>query len=292
MVLTYGGQRVAAEMMRMARARGIRVVFWLCNFAYGDARLFECTDEVLVPSQFSADHYRRSLGLRCTAIYSPIDWAKIACDKADGTQYVTFVNPQPTKGVFIFARIAEQLHRRRPDIPLLVVEGRGGVNWLSRTGVDLRAMRNLHVMANTPDPRDFYRVTRLVLMPSLWRESFGRVPAEALINGIPVLASDRGALPEILRDAGLLFTIPECFTPDSRQPPSAEDVGGWIDAVVGLWDDDRWYRREQLRCRRAAEAWRPERLAEAYDVWLRSVTGHSLSGGHVSQGKSIGEVDA
>jgi glycosyltransferase involved in cell wall biosynthesis len=28
---------------------------------------------------------------------------------------------------------------------------------------------------------------------SLWRESFGRVAVEAMANGIPVLASDRGA---------------------------------------------------------------------------------------------------
>ena len=45
-------------------------------------------------------------------------------------------------------------------------------------------------MANTPDPRDFYRVSRAVLMPSLWRESLERVAIEAMANGIPVLASD------------------------------------------------------------------------------------------------------
>jgi hypothetical protein len=35
-------------------------------------------------------------------------------------------------------------------------------------------------MASTPDPRDFYRVSRLVLMPSLWWESFPRVAVESL----------------------------------------------------------------------------------------------------------------
>ncbi len=51
-------------------------------------------------------------------------------------------------------------------------------------------------MANTLDPRHFYRVTRVLLVPTLVSEMFGRVAAEALANGIPVLASDRGALPE------------------------------------------------------------------------------------------------
>jgi glycosyltransferase involved in cell wall biosynthesis len=55
--------------------------------------------------------------------------------------------------------------------------------------VDLSALANLNRMTNTPDPRDFYQVSRVVLMPSLWRESLGRVATEAMANGIPVLAS-------------------------------------------------------------------------------------------------------
>src|SRR5262249_7022856 len=88
------------------------------------------------------------------------------------------------------------------------VEGRGKADGLAGLPVDLSGLSNLHRMANTPDPRDFYRVSRVVLMPSLWRESLGRVPIEAMANGIPVLASDRGALPETLGDAGFVFTIP------------------------------------------------------------------------------------
>ncbi len=110
--------------------------------------------------------------------------------------YVTFINPQPEKGVTVFARIALELGRRRPDIPLLVVEGRGTADGLAGLPVDLSGLTNLHRMANTPNPWDFYRVSRVVLMPSLWRESLDRVPIEAMANGIPVLASDRGALPE------------------------------------------------------------------------------------------------
>ena len=36
--------------------------------------------------------------------------------------YLTFVNPHPVKGLFVFARIAEQIARRRPEIPILVVD--------------------------------------------------------------------------------------------------------------------------------------------------------------------------
>jgi glycosyltransferase involved in cell wall biosynthesis len=80
-------------------------------------------------------------------------------------------------------------------------------------------------MANTPDPRDFYRVSRLVLMPSLWDESFGRVAAEALVNGLPVLASRRGALPEVLAQAGFLFDVPGRYSPPVAPRPQPRGSG-------------------------------------------------------------------
>jgi glycosyltransferase involved in cell wall biosynthesis len=270
-LLTYGGHWQASHLMARARRRGIPVVFALHNFEYRAARLFQDASAFLVPSRFCAEHYRRTLGLDCTAIPSPLAWPRVRCERDPAKQYVTFVNPQPNKGVFVFARIAHELAVRRPDIPLLIVEGRGGVDWLGRGDLDLSGLKNLNVMANTPDPRDFYRVSRLLLMPSLWRESFGRVAAEAMINGIPVLASRRGALPEVLRDAGLLFDIPERYTPESQLVPTAEEAAPWVESVIRLWDDAVFYEAESRRALAAAEAWRPERLVAHYDTFFRGL---------------------
>ncbi len=235
-LLTYGGYWMAVPMLRRARERGIRTVFWLRNFAYRDAGLFDLVDLTLVPSRYSAQHYREALGIETAVIPSPIDWSRVQCDRHRSQRYVTFVNPQPEKGVFVFARIAERLYRRRPDIALLIVEGRSGVQWLENTGLDLSGLTNLHVMANTPDPRDFYRVSHVLLMPSLCGESFGRVAAEATINGIPVLGTTRGALPELLDGAGFLFDVPERYTPESRAAPTADEVEPWVETVIRLWD--------------------------------------------------------
>lgn len=155
------------------------------------------------------------------------------------------------------------MFRRRPDVPLLIVEGRGGAGWLERTGLDLSGLTNLHVMENTPDPRDFYRASRLVLMPSLCRESFG-VAAEAMINGIPVLGSTRGALAELLGECGFLFHLPDRYTPETRAVPSAEEIRPWIETILRLWDDQAFYAEASRRCRERAQAWRPERLWREY----------------------------
>jgi glycosyltransferase involved in cell wall biosynthesis len=272
-VLTYGGQWLGRALITTAKRAGLRVVFVIHNFAYRAADLFEPVDAVLVPSATAREHYRKALGLECTAIPGPWNWDRIRCDRVDG-RFVTFVNPQPTKGVFVFARIALELSSRRPDIPLLVVEGRAGAEWLGRCGLDLSGVTTLHRMANTPDPCAFYRVSRLVLMPSLWRESFARVPVEAMMNGIPVLGSRRGGLPETLAEAGVVLDIPERYTPETRVAPTAEEVVPWLEAIERLWDDPAAYEAERQRCLGASEAWRPERLLPRFEAFFRDVAAH------------------
>jgi glycosyltransferase involved in cell wall biosynthesis len=272
-LLTYGGQWMAQACMAMARRRGVAVVFWLRNTAYHDRAFFDHVHGVLVPSHYSAEHYRRHLGLECTAIPSPVDWSRVACTDID-RRYLTFVNPTPVKGVYVFARIAQELAKRRPDIPMLVVEGRGNVDWLARAGLTAADMPNLHGMHNTADPRQFYGVTRALLAPSLWEETFGRVTAEALINGIPVLASNRGGLPEVVGNGGFLFDVPDRYTPDTTLAPTVEEVEPWLETINVLWDDETAYAAACARARQESEKWRPERLASRYhDYFERMVQG-------------------
>jgi glycosyltransferase involved in cell wall biosynthesis len=263
-LLTYGGHPAGLELMARARRRGVAVVFHLHNFAYGDHRAFRDAAAVLVPSEYARRHYARVLGLDGTAIAYTLRPPRVVAE-APEPKYLTFVNPQPAKGVTVFARIALELGRRRPDIPLLVVEGRAGSDALGRCGLDLSGLANLHKMANTPEPKDFWRVSRAVLVPSLWRETFGRVAAEGLANGLPVLASDRGALPETLGDAGFLFSLPGRCTPAGDAAPTAREVAPWVATIERLWDDAGFESGHRERARAEAARWDDGRLAGAYE---------------------------
>jgi glycosyltransferase involved in cell wall biosynthesis len=44
--------------------------------------------------------------------------------------------------------------------------------------------------------KEIFGTIDLLLVPSAWNEPYGRVAAEAIVNNIPVLCSDRGGLPE------------------------------------------------------------------------------------------------
>jgi glycosyltransferase involved in cell wall biosynthesis len=269
-VLTYGGHPASLELMKRARQRGIPVVFHMHNMAYDDRRALADASVLLFPSEFARRHYRKVLGRDGPVLPDPLRPERVVAEDPDPT-YVTFVNPQMVKGVTVFARIAHELDRRRPEIPLLVVEGRGGSEWLARLPIDLSGLRNLNRMANTTEPKDFWRVTRIVLMPSLWKETLGRVAMEGLANGVPVLASDRGALPETLGNAGFVFTVPERYTPENPAVPTAREVAPWVAIIERLWDDPGFETEHRERALQEAKRWEPRTVTQAYVSLFRSV---------------------
>ena len=126
-------------------------------------------------------------------------------------------------------------------------------------------------MANTNDPRKFYRVSKAILMPSIWNESFGLVAAEAMANGIPVLASNRGVLPETVGDGGILFDIPPRCTPESRDVPTAAEVEPWVETILRLWNDKAFYREQSEKALEHARQWHPDRLRPLYVEFFRNV---------------------
>ena len=74
---------------------------------------------------------------------------------------------------------------------------------------------------------------QVVAVPSLWAEPFGLVALEALVIGTPILVSDRGALPELVRDNsfGRIFKAddPGDFVRQLKKflaaPEGAQDMG-------------------------------------------------------------------
>lgn len=267
--LTYGGPPVAPALIQRVKRRGARVVFALHNLAYQDAALFRGVDAVRVPSEFARAAYRDRLGVEAAAVPWPWDHRRTLTGRADG-RHVTFVNPQPVKGVAWFARIVAEVAARRPDVPFLVVEGRGRAGGVRRLPLDLTGA-NLRGMHSTPDPRAFYALSRVVLMPSLVEETFGRVAAEALANGLPVLASRRGALPETLGGAGVLFDIPPRYAEAMADVPAAAEVAGWVGAIERLYDDEDFYQAHRARALERAAVWHPDRIRPGVEAFFRRV---------------------
>ena len=103
-------------------------------------------------SEYSRHHHARLLGVDGPVIPDPIPLDRLVAADPE-PKYATFINTQPSKGMAVFARIAVVFNECRPDIPLLVVEGRGTSDTLARLPLDLSGLTNLHRTANTLEPR-------------------------------------------------------------------------------------------------------------------------------------------
>jgi glycosyltransferase involved in cell wall biosynthesis len=258
-VIACNGHPMIFGAMAEARRRGLTTAFAVRGFGYDLPRYFDDVDHVFTCSQFLTDHYRGLFGLVSTPLEPPIDWRTVVAPE-DARAFVTFVHPAPHKGLLLFARLADMLGARRPDIPVLVVQSAhsgGALNAIP--GIDFSKYPQIMAAPHVATPAEYFALTRLLLVPSVWPEPFGRVAAEALINGIPALVGTRGALPDVIGGdyaaggGGRVLPIPDWMTHDTTRLPTEEELEPWFDAVCQLWDDDALYQSMSSRARALAE---------------------------------------
>ena len=271
-LIAANGHPMIFEAMRDARRRGVTTAFAVRGYGYYQPSYFDAVNHVFTCSRFLSGVYRDKIGLASTPLEPPIDWSTVVAP-VESRAFVTFVNPTAHKGLLLFARLADMLGSRRPDIPVLVVQSSQSGGALNNIpGIDFSQYPQIMAAPPVPSPADYFALTRLLLVPSIWEEPFGRVAAEAMINGIPPLVSDRGALPDVLGgDAangggGRVLPIPAWMRPDSTTVPGAHELEPWFDAVCALWDDAALYQSLAARARRIAEERYSEEVSRTLHV--------------------------
>ncbi len=160
-------------------------------------------------------------------------------DGVDSDGYLLFVGSldarKNIKGLLEAYRLLVAL---RPTAPRLVLVGREtpeAAPWLEsvRSG-PLSGRVEVKGYVSEFERRASYLGARVLVYPSL-HEGFGLPALEAMAVGVPVVASNRGALPEIVGDAGLLVN------PDD---PAA--IAKAVDRMLG---DERFARECAIRGR-------------------------------------------
>jgi glycosyltransferase involved in cell wall biosynthesis len=275
LLLAFGGLPGDVRRYERARRQGVKTVFSLRNLSYVTGRdLLASMDGVLTPSRFLTDFYHTAIGIESTPLPLPMELDDVVASNRDPI-FFTMINPAPEKGLFVMARLAEELGLRHPDIPLLTIESRGSAGKLVQAGLlggfDLRRHENLMMSPALAQPKDIFTATRALLVPSLWQEPAGRVAAEALLNGIPPLVSDRGGLPETCNGAGFYLPIPPGITPRQSTPVSADVVEPWIELMSRLASDEEFYREECARALEAGAIYLPEKLQPRYVEYFRNI---------------------
>jgi alpha-1,3-rhamnosyl/mannosyltransferase len=168
-------------------------------------------DQVIVISEFTAREVRERLGVspERLSICPPghPGWTPRHAAPAQDAYVLFFGTLEPRKNVGALLDAYERLADRRA-LPPLVLAGKAteqSAPWLQRVSRAPLAGLVRHIGYVAPDARQALYAGALALVQPSFEEGFGMPVLEAMSVGVPVIASNRGALPEVVGDAGSLF---------------------------------------------------------------------------------------
>jgi glycosyltransferase involved in cell wall biosynthesis len=207
----------------------------------------------VTPSEFTRDWMVEQGALRAerTSVLAPlVEFPESAADPAAGS-YVAYAGRfAKEKGLDTLLEAA-----RRTGLPFRLAR-----NEKSLVGIEVSRDVEVVVTRGRHDLAAFYRGARLIVVPSVWFETFGLVGAEAMSHGIPAVASRIGAVAGLVEDGvdGLLF--------------EAGNAADLADKVAGLWNDAERLRRLGRAARdKVQRLWAPERHLEGLqEIYARA----------------------
>lgn len=185
-------------------------------------------------SKFICEWVKQETGRECHFIFTTIDLERVVSPQSErNPKYITMFNPVREKGGHIFREIAKLM----PDRSFATVRGwhslrssdgnwdktvikrslesqnAGSVEWTPED-VQFSDLKNVVELEPREQVSEIFGMTKILLVPSQYRETLARVSVEAFANGIPVIASKTGGVQDHVGKAGLVvqhFKDPEAW---------------------------------------------------------------------------------
>jgi glycosyltransferase involved in cell wall biosynthesis len=252
------------QVIKLANKTDLPVIYFVRsiggNLDLGDDSSYKV--EAIVSNSETTQRFVKDIwGRESTIMYPIIDREKYITGSHEA-RYITMVNPLKIKGGDIFKKIAEKM----PDREFMAVKAwthlrdKDGTHWDMEKmkemaqafndsihipeEVDLLSQKNINIVGPYSDMRVVYKNTKILVVPSLWEEAFARVVVEAMLNGIPVIASNKGNLPHTVGEGGIIIK-------------EVENINYWLEAIK-FFNKSSNYKRYQIKAKRAALRFKPE----------------------------------
>jgi D-inositol-3-phosphate glycosyltransferase len=235
---------------------------------------------ITTPSQFQAQQITNHRGWpadRVRVIPNPISAtilkAALQFERNGGSEQVVLYTGRlaPVKGIETLLAAAKLVHDQNPGVTF-VLAGPWQMPQSPET-YGLKVNQNSADGVRWVGPQDqaelieWYKRSALFVMPSHY-ESFGISVVEAMAFGLPVVASDGGALSELISNNGCGSLVP------SRDPKA------FADAIIHLIAANKTNRENGIIARATVQRFHPQRIAaetmELYQTVRGSISANGL----------------
>jgi len=221
-------------------------------------------DVLYVASEFVQTVIATVANVTIPLVWHPVSPASrvVAADKGAKRETVTMINIHTLKGGRIFLHCIRNLHH----VQFLGVRSEYMSDSLDEEIERAMAVRNAspkvyapcHLLARTDNVKSVYEKTRILLIPSQVDETFCKVAQEGLANGLPIVASTKGYLGTMLKDAAVLI--------DSSEPEE------WAKVLRSLYNNDKALQDLSLRALTRARSYSERDATTKFEKILKTAT--------------------
>ena len=174
-------------------------------------------------------------------------------------KFALLVNTRSDKGFDLVLEVAALV----PGIQFVAIASQSG-RAAAMAAVQKANVENVIIIDRTSAMEPLYRAAHVVLVPSFkFVETFSRVCIEAHRVGTPVLGSNRGNVPRLLEESGIVLT---------------EDPTRWANALTALYEDVGLYQDAVVRALENSDRYSQAAQASAFDRVFAAVSRPLLVG--------------
>ncbi|MFA5142328.1 MAG: glycosyltransferase family 4 protein [Candidatus Woesearchaeota archaeon] len=165
-------------------------------------------DKLIAISQFvKSELEKENIKTKTEVIYNPMpDWKWRKPKPHKGSILFAPGRLEKYKGFHLLIKALKLALEKRKDI-ILQIAGTGSYEkQLKRLTKKLKLNNNVQFLGklSQEEIKERYFDCDIVMFPSIWLEPLGRVPLEAMAARKPIIASDKGGIPEIVNKRNLM----------------------------------------------------------------------------------------
>jgi len=200
-------------------------------------RNYKQCKHIVTATKYTQDYLLKNAGLASQFLAFPVFGSGPFKNLSDFNKgHIGMINPCSIKGMDIFIGLAKKFkHESFMAVPTWGADN----NDLHQ----LSTLNNMQIIEPQDDIEKILKQLKILIVPSLISETFGYVVVEAMLRGIPVLASDLGGLRHAKLGVNYLLPVQAAINQNGSHAIPEQDIKPWCNALNDLTQNKTHYQQ-------------------------------------------------